>query len=350
MFLRNCWYVAAWGAEVGATPLARTICAEPVVLFRGSDGRAVALEDRCCHRNLPLSMGKIEGDGLRCGYHGLLFDRTGLCVEVPGQSQVPPGASVRRFPLIERWTLLWIWMGEAAPDEALLPDWHYIDDPAWASIAGNGARPIPMKCDWQLHNDNLLDLSHVVYVHPSTLGSAGMERFPVRTERFETSVRMTRWMPDVQPMPMWAKLLDLSGNMDRWQVAEIKIPSHCTIDAGFAPAGQTGPNEDRSKSAYLTILLTATPETETTSFMFYAQIRNFAIGDPALTQRFAENSRIIFEEDVRVLEAQQRAFSLRPDAPLVDLNVDAPSIAMRQLVQRYAKAEAKGAVPGRSAA
>ena len=77
MFLRNCWYVAAWAAEVGAAPLARTICGAPVALFRTGSGEAVALEDRCCHRNLPLSMGRVEGEALRCGYHGLLFDRDG---------------------------------------------------------------------------------------------------------------------------------------------------------------------------------------------------------------------------------------------------------------------------------
>jgi vanillate O-demethylase monooxygenase subunit len=150
---------------------------------------------------------------------------------------------------------------------------------------------------------------------------------------------MTRWMPDVEPMPMWSKLLGLTGNMDRWQVSEVRLPSHCTIDAGFAPAGRTGPNEDRTSSAYLTILLTATPETETTSLMFYAQIRNFAIDDAALTRRFAENSRVIFAEDVAVLEAQQSRFEAMPDAPTVDINVDAPSIAMRQLVGRFMAAE-----------
>jgi vanillate O-demethylase monooxygenase subunit len=157
----------------------------------------------------------------------------------------------------------------------------------------------------------------------------------VHTDRRERSVRMTRFMPDVEPMPMWSKLLNLSGNMDRWQVAEIVLPSHCTIDAGFAPAGTSRPSEDRSKSAYLTILLTATPQTETTSFMFYAQIRNFAIDDAELTKRFAENSRVIFEEDVAVLEAQQRVFSARPDAPTIDINVDAPGLAMRRLVAQH---------------
>ena len=95
MYLRNAWYVAAWGEEIGSAPLGRTLLGEPVVLYRGADGKAVALADRCCHRGLPLSMGRVEGDRIRCGYHGLVFDPQGICVEVPGQPKIPPGAGVR---------------------------------------------------------------------------------------------------------------------------------------------------------------------------------------------------------------------------------------------------------------
>ena len=130
MFLKNCWYVAAWDHEVTAAPLARTLLCEPVVLYRTEDGTAVALEDRCCHRALPLSMGKVVGDRLQCGYHGLEFDSGGACVRVPGQAQIPPGASVRSYPLVERWKYLWIWMGDPAlADEALIPNWWWFDHP-----------------------------------------------------------------------------------------------------------------------------------------------------------------------------------------------------------------------------
>ncbi|MGE3175819.1 MAG: Rieske 2Fe-2S domain-containing protein, partial [Planctomycetota bacterium] len=66
-FVRNAWYVACWAADLGAAPLARIIVDEPVVLYRGAGGRPVALEDRCCHRSLPLSLGRVEGAHIRCG-------------------------------------------------------------------------------------------------------------------------------------------------------------------------------------------------------------------------------------------------------------------------------------------
>jgi len=113
-FLKNAWYAASWSSSLGAEPMERTITSEFVVLYRRADGTPVALEDRCCHRALPLSLGRIEGDDIRCGYHGLRFAPTGVCVEVPGQSTIPPGAEVRSYPVVERWNTVWIWMGEAA--------------------------------------------------------------------------------------------------------------------------------------------------------------------------------------------------------------------------------------------
>lgn len=181
MFLRNCWYVAAYSGEVAQEPLARTLLGEPVLLYRTGAGKPVALEDRCCHRNLPLSMGKREGDAIRCGYHGLKFDARGACVEIPGQKEIPPDARVKAFPLVERWNFVWIWMGDPKKvDDALLPDWRCLDDPKLTNILGNGGKPLPMKCNWELNNDNLLDLTHVVYVHADTLGGAGSTAFRSR--------------------------------------------------------------------------------------------------------------------------------------------------------------------------
>lgn len=112
MFLRDVWYVAAWDDEVGHRPLARTLLNEAVVLYRGANGRPVALEDRCCHRHLPLRMGKVDGDNIQCGYHGPTFDRQGQCVSIPGQTAVPLGASVKSYPVVERDRWIWIWMGD----------------------------------------------------------------------------------------------------------------------------------------------------------------------------------------------------------------------------------------------
>src|SRR6266446_7837832 len=111
IFLRNSWYVAAWNHElIDGRKLARTILERPIVLYRGASGKVVALDDRCCHRAAPLSMGRIEGDDIRCMYHGMKFEPGGKCIQIPGQDMIPPKLGVRSYPVIERYNLIWIWM------------------------------------------------------------------------------------------------------------------------------------------------------------------------------------------------------------------------------------------------
>jgi len=100
MWIRNAWYVAAWTHEIERGRIhARTIIDQPLVLYRTTDNGIVALEDRCPHRFAPLSLGRLEGDALRCMYHGLKFAPDGRCIEIPGQERIPQSACVRRFPL-----------------------------------------------------------------------------------------------------------------------------------------------------------------------------------------------------------------------------------------------------------
>ena len=103
MFVRNCWYVIAWDHEIppeqaNGKIFTRTVLGEPIVVYRtgarqaaanGTGTGFVALADRCCHRGAPLSKGRLEGDNLRCGYHGLLFNPQGQCIEVPGMASAP---------------------------------------------------------------------------------------------------------------------------------------------------------------------------------------------------------------------------------------------------------------------
>src|SRR6185437_8721839 len=102
-FVRNCWYVAGWADEISAdNVLERTLLGESIVFYRASDGRLVALENRCCHRGAPLHAGRREGDSLRCPYHGMLFNAEGQCTEIPGQEMIPQRACVHSYPVVAR--------------------------------------------------------------------------------------------------------------------------------------------------------------------------------------------------------------------------------------------------------
>jgi vanillate O-demethylase monooxygenase subunit len=120
-FVRNHWYAAAWSAEVGEKPFARRILNERIVLFRMADGTVGALEDRCPHRLAPLSMGECAEGGLRCGYHGMVFNAKGECIGIPGQDIIPPTARTRAYPAIETYGLIWIWTGSGEPDHSRFP-------------------------------------------------------------------------------------------------------------------------------------------------------------------------------------------------------------------------------------
>lgn len=137
-FVRNAWYAAASSEEVGQGLLARTLLDEPLVLCRTGAGEPVALQDRCAHRFAPLSLGQRCGDEIACPYHGMRYGPDGVCTHVPGQGTVPPQARVRRYPTLERYGLVFVWMGEVGlADAAALVDIAQYGQPGWGLSRGH---------------------------------------------------------------------------------------------------------------------------------------------------------------------------------------------------------------------
>jgi len=131
--------------------LARTILNEKILLYKGADNAVVAMEDRCCHRGAALSQGRLEGNCVRCMYHGLLFDKTGACVEIPGQESIPPSLKVRSYPVETVGRLVWIWMGDKAlANKADIPEFEYLTNPEWHGMPGY----MHYKSNYQLITDN----------------------------------------------------------------------------------------------------------------------------------------------------------------------------------------------------
>ena len=328
MFLRNSWYVAAWDREVTRALLARTFLNEPVVLYRKEDGTPVALEDRCCHRHLPLSKGRLESDKLRCGYHGLLFDSSGNCVEIPGQARIPPQARVRAYPLKEKYGWIWIWMGDPAKaDASLIPNWWWTEHPEWAFSKPD---PIHVQCNYQLISDNVLDVTHLAYVHASSIGASSITEFPATTEREERLVRLTRWIIDRPPPPLYRDAGGFKGNVDRWQIVEHVPPCFSVNFAGC---------KDATGRIDLMALSAPTPQTERSTHYFFGFVRNFGLNDPDMERVFAVDFVKVFNEDIPILEAQQRMLEHSPGAPKIDIAVDAAPLAARRLLEKLLCAE-----------
>ena len=340
IFQKNCWYAIGWGIDVGREILARTVCNQRIIMFRTEDGAAHALEDRCCHRHLPLSKGKLVGDRVQCGYHGLEFDGDGKCLNVPGQSAIPPGAGVRGFPLIERYGLLWVWLGEAEKaDEAEIPVLETLADPAWTAKPGSHLK---IACDYRLLNDNLMDLGHETFVHATSIGHEVVAGTPIKTTRDGQFIRVERWMLDHDPAPFWKMAMGLigyEGNVDRWQQIRFAPPCNYVLFVGVAPPGTGAPEGDKSSGVECNVISINTPETDKTCWQFWTFARNFRLEDAALSDRIHTVIEDILLQDIDVLNAQQDSIDANEGTPGIDINHDSGGLQARRLLAEMIEAE-----------
>ena len=189
----NCWWAAARSSEIADKPYGCTMLDTPVVLYRrSSDGQIVALHDRCAHRWAPLSAGWVEGDRIVCGYHGFEYESGGKCIRIPTQDSVPAKACVRAYPVIERYGMVWVWLGDAALADASEPpaDLGFITDPSWTVVTGE----MPLHANYMMLKENVLDLTHFGYVHRNTIKVMDWDR-PPQVEVDETTVTFIQEFP-----------------------------------------------------------------------------------------------------------------------------------------------------------
>jgi phenylpropionate dioxygenase-like ring-hydroxylating dioxygenase large terminal subunit len=341
MFIRNAWYVAAWADEITDRPLARRICNEPVVLFRDAGGQAAALVDMCCHRGAPLHLGQVTEHGLACGYHGLTFDRSGNCVHIPGQDRIPDRARVGAFPLVEQDALLWIWMGDPAkadPATIVSCPWHN-DTANWP----HKHTTYPIKGSAMLMVDNLMDLTHLGYVHTTTIGGNPKIHVEAKmdTVRTKLGLKFTRWMLNSLPPPTYIKAVGFQGRIDRVQKFEFIAPATILQFTAADEAGAFENGDVEDSKLRFRLFHGLTPETDTTCFYFWSAANGFRPNDPAATEGLFNETARAFDEDRTVVEAQQARLSERGETALVDIATDAARMHMRRTVDRLLAEEAR---------
>lgn len=341
-YLNNAWYVAAWASEVTCErPLGRVILERPIVLWRDSNGQAIALQDRCPHRFLPLSLGRIKDGQLVCGYHGLGFNDQGRCVHNPHGNQLPPKAArVQSYPLVERWSMLWIWMGDPALAEPdLIPSFARFDSEGF--YVGKGY--LLLQANYQLETDNLMDLSHLDYVHPDSLGSGNdvqAETEVVQEGRTVISRRLTRG--ERLPPALEQRHGYTAGTLvDRWLDMRWEAPCNLELQVGHALVGGPDP---RAESAGMCFAHLLTPESQKSTHYWFGVSRPKSVGKQgrAMVEAEIEFLRHPFEtEDLPVLEAQQRVLGSTPfwDAKPVLLVTDAAAVRARRVLDALIAAE-----------
>jgi phenylpropionate dioxygenase-like ring-hydroxylating dioxygenase large terminal subunit len=335
MFPLNQWYVAGFSEELTQQPLGRTFLDHPVVLFRNENGAVAALEDRCCHRQLPLSFGTVEAAGIRCGYHGMLYAPSGKCIEIPGQDNIPVKACVRSYPVAERCGIVWIWMGEQPGGMPAFAPPEYVvhDNPNYKYKVGLFHYEAP----FQLIHDNLLDLSHLGYVHGKTIGGNPKLHMqaPTRVEGKGDEVRVVRWMKQSQPPATYRAAWPYKGLIDRWQEIDFHV-TWLAIWTGAVDAGTDGLDDPQRGGLHMRGFHGITPETASTTHYFWSMASSSHPDMPDNSQLVYEQTAQTFAEDKVIIEAQYRNICRFEPREQIDLRVDAGANRARRTVARLA--------------
>lgn len=327
------WYVAALSQELKDQPLGRTLLNKPVVLFRTADNQVAALEDRCCHRALPLSGGTVEERGLRCGYHGLLFSEGGKCIEIPGQDKIPSKAKVPAYPVREQDQIIWIWFGSAEhPQPTFAPPAYDVHSSGKYLFDGDVYH---YDAPYQLIHDNLMDLSHLGYVHLHTIGGNASIHMnaQMNVDGDDSMVRVVRHMPDSVPPPTYTAAYPFKGNIDRWQEIEFHI-NHLRIWTGAIDAGTDDLNNPDRGGFHMRGFHGVTPETDTSSHYFWTMATNPEHDPEAVTAKVLHQTRLTFDEDKVVIEAQYQNMCRFGTRPMIDIHVDVGANRARRIIER----------------
>ncbi|WP_210208482.1 aromatic ring-hydroxylating dioxygenase subunit alpha [Rhodoplanes roseus] len=334
---RNAWYPLTWSRDVGRTLARHKVLGIDLVVYRTERGEPVALDDVCPHRLAPLSCGKLKGDAVECGYHGLTFGPDGACVRIPGQTTVPTSARVRSYPLREQMGLVWIWPGDAAlADTAPVYDLPQYHSPLWHAVEGEA---LHIGTSYLNLADNLCDPAHVSFVHLSTLGNAASEDIPVQHEVVGKGVVVWRWIRDAPPIPLFAKYGNFSGHVDRWHYYHYDAPCIAVIDFGSAEAAAALDPAERDRGLRIFACHFITPVDAHHCIDHWLHVRNFALSDADVDQRLHEDFRTAFNEDKEILEEIDRVERTRPETRRIGLAIDAAPKKMRRIVERMIDAE-----------
>jgi phenylpropionate dioxygenase-like ring-hydroxylating dioxygenase large terminal subunit len=342
MYLHNCWYVAAFDDELQpGKMLARTVIELPMVIYRTSSGALTALEDRCVHRLAPLSKGRLEGDNLRCMYHGLLYAADGRCIAIPGQEAIPSRASVRRYPVAQKHGWIWVWPGESAKaDIASIPYCYGFDNPEWIMRR----QFIEYSANYSLLNDNLTDLSHLTYVHAKSFNADDQwaEKRP-KVTTLDRGVRFERWLENTPPIP---PLGGAAGHdkVDHWATYDYVVPGLFLFYNALYPVGTAqrcafeSPQDTPLFEHYTQQAVTPVGPRNTRYLFGWGP--SSRLGSQSDAEIMSQVLDAAFNEDKDMIEAQQRVIDADPSAKPLPLSTDKGVVLFQRLMQKLQTEEA----------
>lgn len=342
-FLMNTWYVAAIADEVSRQPLGRMLLNQKVVMYRGEDGRGIALGNVCPHRFAFLSKGRLVGEDIECPYHGLRFGPDGKCSLNPhGDGAIPPHAKVAAYPFVERHGVFWIWMGDAEQaDAAAIPDCGLLDQEGFAAVSGS----LKIQANYQLIIDNLMDLSHIQFLHPMLSTPDWIEKRESVVTQEPGVVYCTNRARDCSIFPIDRIIKpDALPVGEEWLDLRWTAPSNVLLDVRY----MTSQEQMLHPIGHF-----LTPETEDQTHYFFRSSRNQRPDDEELSANIAvQLKRAFATEDEPMIEDQQlnlggaELMSLNP----VILQSDNAAVRVRRMMSQMIKSEAADRMQAKGAA
>jgi len=330
-FVSNLWYPAAWGHDVKAdSALYRKVINEPLLITRRSNGHPVVVSNVCPHRFAPLHLGQRDGDLIRCGYHGLEFNLDGRCVRNPNApGTIPSAMALRTYPAVEKHTMVWVWMGEEAPDESLIPDYSVLD-----AVDGLSRQTstFTMKVHVELVSNNLMDLSHASFLHAGLIAVPEHADADIQVAQSGRTITCERWSRNA-PVPMvFDMLFRRDGrNVDFWSKMRWDPPACFLLDVGCHAPGDR-PEEG---AGYKGIHILA-PETDSSTHYHVGIVRKPAKAEDAAIE--AEISRLrshaFQNQDAPMMEAMQEMLGIEEllSRQPVLMSVDSGPVRMKRVL------------------
>jgi len=326
---RNSWYVIGFSHELEGGPLLRHICGNRIVLFRGAGGAPVALLDRCPHRAASLSQGRVVGEGIQCPYHGIEFGAGGQCLRIPSQDRIPEAMRVRSYPIHEVWQWLWIWPGDPAKaDPALIPDHHQLKltDKDWYAVP---SFIVPMNGSFEMLHENLLDTSHISFLHEGSFDAGAMAGTPARVEVKGNVIKVWReLMETATPQTATSFELEPGRTYRRTLLTEARVPNLEIVTNIFEdPKGEAPP---RIRSSVIGV----TPGGPQLCYQINARATNYAIPPEYMdikseaVRKMTERVVGVIHQDRDIIGVMQQNYN-EADDNLAEISVLADNAAIR---------------------
>jgi len=338
-YIRDQWYVIAFSHEVQpGRPFARKCMDEPIMLFRDADGQVAALYDRCPHRAVPLSQGRVVNHAIECAYHGFQFDRTGRCVLIPTEQRVPRSVSTRSYPVAEQMQFVWIWMGDPAKaDPALVPSYAQLgcDQSADRRWQFEPYFMMEIKANYSLLFENLLDTSHISFLHIGGIDGGNMATAPYTIGTAGLTVTLERNLARDVAVPGTAKLFSMSVG----QVFSRRLHSRSFLPNLHLIRNTIGfPDEPERKPNLRLNIMPITPASHNRLYQFVVIATSYPVN---VTQDMKDQLWSVFSQDLDALEAIQAGYDeLGPDLREISVKADAAAVSARRILARMSQGSA----------